>query len=174
MRALLLLLLSGPAWAVPQLPEVAFIQGQPTDVVVSGLNPGAPVGLVASPWDFGAPYCPRPMAPHCTDLLGPGRILAVATADAGGRATFRITAPPQLTELQLQAVEASQGRFLLSNVRTAPVLVGRADPDGDQLTNAEEVLVHGTNPFDDDTDGGGTPDGVEVRRGGAPLDPADD
>ena len=34
------------------------------------------------------------------------------------------------------------------------------DPDGDGLTNYQEIVVHGTNPNDSDTDGDGFPDGL--------------
>ncbi len=46
------------------------------------------------------------------------------------------------------------------------------DPDGDGLTNAQEVQ-YGTDPFDPDTDGDGMSDGFEVRYELLPLDPAD-
>lgn len=43
------------------------------------------------------------------------------------------------------------------------------DSDGDGLTDLEELLVHGTDPFNPDTDGDGMPDGWEVRHGLNPL-----
>lgn len=46
-----------------------------------------------------------------------------------------------------------------------------ADPDGDGLTNAEEI-ARGTDPLNPDTDGDGFPDGLEVALGSNPLDPA--
>jgi hypothetical protein len=49
-----------------------------------------------------------------------------------------------------------------------------ADNDGDGLSNDEELNVHGTDPLNPDTDGGGAPDGLEVTFGYDPLDPADD
>jgi hypothetical protein len=39
------------------------------------------------------------------------------------------------------------------------------------LTDGQEVLVFGTDPLNDDTDGDGTPDGYEIRNGTDPLDP---
>lgn len=47
------------------------------------------------------------------------------------------------------------------------------DPDGDKLTNLEEFKA-GTNPLNPDTDGGGCPDGWEVRYGLDPTNPRDD
>jgi hypothetical protein len=47
------------------------------------------------------------------------------------------------------------------------------DPDGDGLDNVGEFLA-GTNPLKVDTDGGGCPDGWEVRYDLDPTDPADD
>ncbi|MDP7112877.1 MAG: hypothetical protein QGH45_12985 [Myxococcota bacterium] len=46
---------------------------------------------------------------------------------------------------------------------------GGADPDGDGLTNDEEVQ-HGTDPDDPDTDGDGYDDGDEVHGASDPLE----
>ena len=43
------------------------------------------------------------------------------------------------------------------------------DYDGDGLTDAEEIAVHGTDPTNPDTDGGGIPDGAEVSGGTTPT-----
>jgi MYXO-CTERM domain-containing protein len=48
------------------------------------------------------------------------------------------------------------------------------DSDRDGLSDYEEVYDHGTDPNDNDTDGGGTSDGAEVVTGTDPLDPTDD
>jgi hypothetical protein len=48
--------------------------------------------------------------------------------------------------------------------------VPSGDPDGDGLSTCDEVLIHGTDPGDPDTDGDGWDDGTEVRRGTNPLD----
>ena len=44
------------------------------------------------------------------------------------------------------------------------------DPDGDGLTNYQEIVVHGTNPNDSDTDGDGFNDGDEIVEGSDPND----
>ncbi len=44
-----------------------------------------------------------------------------------------------------------------------------ADSDGDGLSNADEVNIHGTNPYVADTDGDGLLDGFEVNYGLNPL-----
>lgn len=46
------------------------------------------------------------------------------------------------------------------------------DPDGDGLTNAQEI-EHGTNPNNPDSDGDGMSDGFEVQYELLPLDPSD-
>lgn len=46
------------------------------------------------------------------------------------------------------------------------------DTDGDGLTDAHEVVRHGTDPLDADTDGDGFTDGAEVHAGSDPLSAA--
>lgn len=48
-----------------------------------------------------------------------------------------------------------------------------ADFDNDGLSNWEEIFIYGTDPFNDDSDGDGMPDGWEVMNGLNPADPAD-
>jgi hypothetical protein len=50
---------------------------------------------------------------------------------------------------------------------------GTGDEDGDGLSDADEVFVHGTDPCLADTDGDGINDGDEVAAGTDPLDPTD-
>ena len=57
--------------------------------------------------------------------------------------------------------------LLYRRVEPADLLDG--DRDGDGLSTAEEVFVHGTDPGLPDTDGDGVPDGAEVAGGTDPL-----
>ncbi len=57
-----------------------------------------------------------------------------------------------------------------SAANTISILEGAKDPDGDGLTNAQEIAL-GTNPFQADTDGDGFNDGIEAAAGSNPLDP---
>jgi hypothetical protein len=50
---------------------------------------------------------------------------------------------------------------------------GGSDPDKDGLACWKELLI-GIDPFDPDTDDGGTDDGIEVTSGGNPENPNDD
>jgi Fibronectin type III domain/Bacterial TSP3 repeat/Domain of Unknown Function (DUF1080) len=45
------------------------------------------------------------------------------------------------------------------------------DSDGDGLADADELAIHGTDPFRWDTDGDGLADGFESSQGSDPLDP---
>ncbi|MCP3917725.1 MAG: sulfatase-like hydrolase/transferase [bacterium] len=49
---------------------------------------------------------------------------------------------------------------------------GPSDSDDDLLTDADELTVYFTDPFEADSDADGTPDGLEVARGLDPLDSA--
>lgn len=50
----------------------------------------------------------------------------------------------------------------------------RRDTDADLLDDGDEANKHKTNPAIADTDGGGKPDGYEVKNGTDPLNPDDD
>jgi hypothetical protein len=56
-----------------------------------------------------------------------------------------------------------------SSANSITILEGAKDPDGDGLTNAQEIAA-GTDPSRADTDGDGFGDGVEVTAGSNPLD----
>jgi YD repeat-containing protein len=56
------------------------------------------------------------------------------------------------------------------NALTVPGASASADPDGDGLTNAQEIAA-GADPLNSDTDGDGYPDGLEVALGSDPLNP---
>ena len=49
-----------------------------------------------------------------------------------------------------------------------------ADDDNDGLTDVDETGIHGTDPLNPDSDGGGTNDGAEITNGTDPNNPADD
>lgn len=59
-----------------------------------------------------------------------------------------------------------------SKTITAVFVTDSRDPDGDGLTNYEELVTYGTNPNVADTDGDGFSDGYEVHHGTLPKDPA--
>lgn len=50
---------------------------------------------------------------------------------------------------------------------------GPPDTDQDLLTDDDEINIHGTDPFDPDTDGDGVRDGIEIFFGTDPLDDLD-
>lgn len=51
----------------------------------------------------------------------------------------------------------------------------QSDSDTDNLSDGDEVLIHGTNPLDTDTDDGGVDDGIEINVNTTdPLDSNDD
>ncbi|PWT96956.1 MAG: hypothetical protein C5B51_32360, partial [Terriglobia bacterium] len=58
------------------------------------------------------------------------------------------------------------------NTLTVPGADPNADPDGDGLTNAEEITL-GTDPLNGDTDADGFPDGLEIALGSDPGNSAD-
>lgn len=62
-----------------------------------------------------------------------------------------------------------------NNEPSDPLYRSDDDSDGDGLVNNDEISIHGTDPFDPDTDDGGTYDGDEVAAGTNPvLDSSDD
>lgn len=72
----------------------------------------------------------------------------------------------------LVACEASAGRFrtFCTEYVPQPALDPTADPDGDGLTNAEEIRYR-SNPLEADSDSDGYPDAEEVKNGYNPNGP---
>jgi uncharacterized repeat protein (TIGR01451 family) len=91
----------------------------------------------------------------------------IATA-AKGRFTLIATNGASSSDptVKLGFIEGS-GAF---NTLTVPGTDPNADPDGDNLTNAQEISA-GTDPLNVDTDGDTYPDGLEVLYTSDPLNP---
>ena len=99
-------------------------------------------------------YNPNTTAP-LTATPDPGYVFSKWTGDATGKANpLSIVMDSDKTII---AVFGPDGR----------------DPDGDGLTNYQEIVVYGTDPNLADTDGDGVLDGYEVQTGHSPLDPLD-
>ena len=116
-----------------EISPTVLLRAQTTDVEITGLPPGAQVGLVASATLAGAIACPAPIAPLCLDLHG--RVVLLATGqEAGGRAVLQVTAPargPRSVDLQA-AWRVPGGAWTTSPVLRAPLLDPAGDDDQDR------------------------------------------
>lgn len=100
-------------------------------------------------------------------------VVSAAISPTGESATLDISvAPAVLGVFVLQALAPGGSSMTLpGSGNTLEVLDGVGDPDGDGLTNSQEVAL-GTNPRAHDSDGDGINDGDEVQAGSNPLDAA--
>lgn len=104
-------------------------------------------------------------------MSGRGTAPAAATMDPiRGEGISAMTATTVSAARRL--LTAGALAFLLAGaaapVLTLPAAAQESDIDGDGLFDDDEALVHGTDPFNADTDGDATPDGVEVALGTDP------
>ncbi len=78
----------------------------------------------------------------------------------------------QLTEMisNIQRTHDDAQQSVVQNLKDAPP----PDADGDQLSDADEINIYGTNPFDPDTDDDGVSDGDEVNVFGTDPTSADE
>ncbi|MCP3998760.1 MAG: hypothetical protein GY722_27365 [bacterium] len=78
----------------------------------------------------------------------------------------------QLTEMMsnIQRTHDDAQQSVVQNLKDAPP----PDADGDQLSDADEINIYGTNPFDPDTDDDGVSDGDEVNVFGTDPTSADE
>ncbi len=100
---------------------------------------------------------------------GKSAVLGLAiTASAMGRFTLIAASGGVLSDVtpHLGFLPGSAG----FNTLTVPGADPNGDPDGDSLTNSQEIAL-GTDPLNIDTDGDGYPDGLEVAFGSNPLNP---
>ncbi len=109
------------------LSQTDLVRGSPTELTVTGAEPGERVRFLASPVGTGDGPCPGQLGGLCLDLLRPIRNLGVATADAGGTAVLSWTVPGSLpgSTLHTQAivVRGSGGEnSVKSSTISAPVL----------------------------------------------------
>lgn len=126
-----------------------------TNVQITGLN------LQGSAFSLLPAFTPPPLTVSSAsiDPGGASATLSISIA-AGTSGSFTIVATNG----------AGSSSSFSSSANTLSVLEGEKDPDGDGLTNAQEIAL-GTDPFRADTDGDGFNDGVEASAGSNPLDP---
>ena len=109
-----------------------------------------------------------------TFAVPPITVNSAAISTDGTSATLNITISAGVggafTLVATNASGSSSG--IASPGNTLNVLAPDDDADGDGLTNAVEIAI-GTDPLNQDTDGDGMPDGWEVFYGLNPLNPAD-
>lgn len=92
----------------------------------------------------------------------------VSVSPAGDSANLTLDVAPDASgEFALVATTAA-GTSDASPQNTITFIDAASDPDGDSLSNTQEVNL-GTDPFRADTDGDGWPDGMEVTLGSNPL-----
>ncbi len=93
------------------------------------------------------------------------------------RKTYTLRAFMDTNGDQVQDTWEAQGAYsgspvtLTNSLATADIMLVHptTDTDGDTLTDYDEVIIHGTNPGNADTDGDLMPDGWEVQNGLQPL-----
>lgn len=107
------------------------------------------------------------------ELVPPPLTVGSVSIDPGGAsATLSVTIAAGATGAFTMVATngAGSSSAFPTSTNTITVLAGALDPDGDGLTNAQEV-VRGTDPFNRDTDGDSFSDGEEVAMNTNPLDP---
>lgn len=104
----------------------ALTPGQPFTLDITGAVPGAPVGVAASSIGLAAnpTVCPPILNSLCLDLEQP-RVIASGRANAGGQASFTLTAPATLrigATIYLQAASAAGPASIVGFPTVATVL----------------------------------------------------
>jgi arylsulfatase A-like enzyme len=104
-------------------------------------------------------------------------VLATYTASADGQTTLdagslSVGMVSNATTYTLRMTEAEDGSGdIFEQQATVAPLSLTVDSDRDGLPDLDELTVYETDRYSRDTDGDGTPDGMEVERGLDPLDP---
>lgn len=135
---------------------------------VSGGVPGVAVALGAGV-SSGGPVCPAVLGGACLDLRRPYQVGA-ATFDAAGVASGVLAVPQVAVGVWwFQAATMAPASPQTSGLVVHEVWDGRADTDRDGLTDGDEAVVVGTDPFDPDGDDDLVLDGREVDLGTDPF-----
>ncbi len=144
-------------------PKAALAGTSPT-MTVTGVN------LIGASFSF-APVAFPPQV----------NVTSAAINSSGTSATLALSinasAMGRFTLVATTAIGSSDARPIVGflpgtpafNTISVPGSDPSGDPDGDGLTNAQELTI-GTDPLNPDTDGDGFPDGLEVALGSNPLD----
>lgn len=159
------------------LVSTPLVSGSQATLTVTGADPNERVFLFRSAGVQVNGFCPPPIAPDCMDLLAPVTMTFQMTANGAGEASQSFTfpsLPPAFTEIAMQAGYIDAPTIDTSNAVLEVIHPVGSDLDGDGLSANDEVDLHGTDPNNPDSDGGGVDDGAEIAAGTDPNDPGDD
>jgi hypothetical protein len=154
-----------------------LVPGEMTTFTVTGAQPNTNMFLFRSNQVQPSGFCPGLIAPDCMDLAPPLINTFTLRSNAQGVASLTFpfpNLPPAVSTVAMQVGYITSTGVDTSNAVQATIYQPGSDTDGDGLTAADEVGIHGTDPGLADSDGGGLNDGDEVAAGGDPLDPSDD
>ncbi|MCB9682322.1 MAG: hypothetical protein H6733_12720 [Alphaproteobacteria bacterium] len=141
---------------------------------VQGATPGATVRIYGGPRSSVGAACPTELDGVCLDVV-PGVPVVQGVASAAGTVSLRKLLPRVYAgPVAFQAGQVLPDTTGVSPVRLRSVGALYADADGDGLLDADEVLVHGTDPNAADGDGDGAWDPTELELGMDPANPDED
>jgi alpha-tubulin suppressor-like RCC1 family protein len=104
----------------------------------------------------------------------PGGSCAQDSFDFSAPITVSCTSVPTGSQTGEQIIFVQLGNNTpVDTGEKATIYAPADDNDNDGISNEDELNIHGTDPFNPDTDGDGIPDGFEVDNGLNPLDPGD-
>ncbi len=153
-----------PAWAATLQLQVRVATPGDGDLVSVHWNDGDALAIIPETvLAYDAPLL------HEIELTGLGGLTGTLTIKLNSRGTANSVV--EISEVRILQNDDLDGDGLTNDLeQTAGSDPLEIDSDGDTLSDAEEVLTHGTSPVMTDTDGDGQGDSGELAAGTDPLD----